>query len=84
MVINSNHIFGLGERLGKFDIPDGTYSLFNRDYSSEETGTPPGNNMYGSHPFYIAHLHNPVEFAGFFFLNSNPINVRVRHIGMQI
>eukprot|EP01022_Parablepharisma_sp_SALTPOND_P023119 TRINITY_DN47_c0_g3_i5.p1 TRINITY_DN47_c0_g3~~TRINITY_DN47_c0_g3_i5.p1 ORF type:complete len:1831 (+),score=197.47 TRINITY_DN47_c0_g3_i5:4228-9720(+) len=82
-MVNSRHIFGLGERIGKFDLPDGIYSMFNRDHHSEETGLPPGNNMYGSHPFYVVHLHNPHEFAGVFFLNSNPIDVKIRHVGMQ-
>eukprot|EP01022_Parablepharisma_sp_SALTPOND_P033469 TRINITY_DN887_c0_g1_i1.p1 TRINITY_DN887_c0_g1~~TRINITY_DN887_c0_g1_i1.p1 ORF type:complete len:1932 (-),score=137.28 TRINITY_DN887_c0_g1_i1:11681-17392(-) len=80
---NTRHIFGIGERIGKFELSDGTYSLFNYDQVAEETGLPPGNNMYGSHPFYLMHLHNPHEFAGMFFLNSNPMDVRIRHVGTQ-
>jgi len=82
-MVNSRHIFGLGERIQKFDLPDGLYSLFNRDSFGEETGLPPGNNMYGSHPLYIVQLHNPHDFAGVFFLNSNPMDVQIRHVGMQ-
>eukprot|EP01022_Parablepharisma_sp_SALTPOND_P011701 TRINITY_DN1495_c0_g1_i1.p1 TRINITY_DN1495_c0_g1~~TRINITY_DN1495_c0_g1_i1.p1 ORF type:complete len:1852 (+),score=191.50 TRINITY_DN1495_c0_g1_i1:15154-20709(+) len=82
-MVNSRHIFGLGERVGKFELGDGIYSIWNYDAMHEETGLPPGNNMYGSHPFYMIHLHNPHEFAGVFFLNSNPMDVKIRHVGMQ-
>ncbi len=82
-MVNSRHIFGLGERIHKFELADGLYSLFNYDSTSEETGIPPGNNMWGSHAFYLIHLHNPNLFAGVFFLNSNPMDVRVRHVGTQ-
>jgi len=80
---NTRHIFGLGERVGKFELQDGLYSMFNYDQVSEETGVAPGNNMYGSHPFYIMQMQNPHLFAGVFFLNSNPIDVKIRHVGMQ-
>jgi len=80
---NSRHIFGLGERVGKFELTDGIYSLWNYDGLHEETGLPPGNNMYGHHPFYLMHMHNPNEFCGVFFLNSNPIDVKIKHVGTQ-
>ncbi len=82
-MVNSRHLFGLGERVGKFELTDGVYSLWSYDMTSQESGLPPGNNMYGSHPFYIAHMHNPHKFAGIFFLNSNAIDVKIRHVGMQ-
>jgi alpha-glucosidase (family GH31 glycosyl hydrolase) len=77
------HVFGLGERVGKFELGDGVYSVWNYDKMHEETGVPPGNNMYSSHPFYMIHTHNPFDFAGVFFLTSNPMDVRVKHIGIQ-
>ncbi len=82
-MINSRHLFGLGERIHEFELTDGTYSLFNYDATSEESGLPPGNNMWGSHAFYLIHLHNPLLFAGVFFLTSNPLDVQIRHVGMQ-
>lgn len=82
-MVNSRHIFGLGERVGKFELDDGLYSIWNYDNMVEENGLPPGHNLYGSHPFYLIHLHNPKLFAGVFFLNSNPIDVKIRHVGMQ-
>lgn len=80
---NTRHIFGLGERTNKFELEDGIYSIFNFDHTSVETGMPPGNNMMGSHPFYLMHLHDPNFFAGVFFLNSNPIDIKIQHVGMQ-
>eukprot|EP01022_Parablepharisma_sp_SALTPOND_P008024 TRINITY_DN135087_c3_g1_i1.p1 TRINITY_DN135087_c3_g1~~TRINITY_DN135087_c3_g1_i1.p1 ORF type:complete len:1866 (+),score=156.31 TRINITY_DN135087_c3_g1_i1:1756-7353(+) len=82
-MVNGRHLFGLGERIHSFELGDGIYSIFNNDATSEETGVPPGNNMWGSHAFYLVHLHNPHNFAGVFFLNSNPMDIRIRHVGMQ-
>jgi len=82
-MVKSKHIFGLGERVLKFDIPDGTYTMFNRDKTSPfETGRIPGNNIYGQHPFYMFQLMNPHEFAAVLILTSNPIDVIIRHLGI--
>ena len=83
LMANSKHVFGLGERVDKFELGDGLYSLWNYDNIVEETGLPPGNNLYGSHMFYLMHLNNPKMWAGIFFLNSNPVDVKIQHIGMQ-
>eukprot|EP00831_Metopus_contortus_P012069 TRINITY_DN1484_c0_g1_i8.p1 TRINITY_DN1484_c0_g1~~TRINITY_DN1484_c0_g1_i8.p1 ORF type:complete len:1297 (-),score=213.40 TRINITY_DN1484_c0_g1_i8:91-3807(-) len=82
-LLNSRHIFGLGERIHKFELSDGLYSMWNYDNVVEETGLAPGNNMYGSHPFYMFQLQNPSKFAGVFFLTSNPMDVKIKHVGMQ-
>jgi len=82
-MVNSRHIFGLGERINKFELDDGLYSMWNYDAANEETGLAPGNNMYGMHPFYMVHLHNPKQFAAVFFLNSNPMDIKIKHVGMQ-
>jgi hypothetical protein len=82
-MLNSRHIFGLGERINKFELSDGLYSLFNLDQTAEETGIAPGNNMWGSHAFYVFHFHDPRYFGGVFFLNSNPMDIKIRHVGMQ-
>ena len=82
-LVGGKRIFGLGERVGKFELGDGVYSIWNYDTMNEETGIPPGNNMYSSHPFYMIHTHNPYDFAGVFFLTSNPMDVRVKHIGIH-
>ena len=48
-------IFGLGERANaNFFFKDGVYSMWSRDQPTpDETGTLPGANMYGTHPFYM-------------------------------
>lgn len=60
-------IFGLGERVGgNLFYPDGVYSMWARDVASPiENGKAPGNNLYGTHPFY-AYQVNADIWAGVF------------------
>ena len=48
-------ILGLTERVATdLFLETGVYSLWSRDVADpEETGKAPGNNMYGTHPFYM-------------------------------
>lgn len=48
-------IFGLGERVASdLAYTDGVYSMWSRDVGNTlETGETPGNNNYGTHPFYM-------------------------------
>lgn len=48
-------IFGLGERANpNFFFKDGVYSMWAKDIPTPvENGKAPGNNMYGTHPFYM-------------------------------
>ena len=48
-------VFGLGERaMESFFYADGVYSMWNKDTATPiETGELPGNNIYGTHPFYM-------------------------------
>ena len=48
-------VFGLGERANKdFFYKDGVYSMWARDQPTpDETGTLPGSNMYGTHPYFM-------------------------------
>jgi len=52
---NFKGIFGLGERANKdFFYKDGVYGMHSRDVATpDETGSLPGNNMYGVHPFFM-------------------------------
>lgn len=62
-----NGIMGLAERVqnGLF-LGDGVYSLWSRDQPDPvETGQPPGNNMYGTHPFYMARAKDDTWFGVF-------------------
>jgi len=46
---------GLGERAtNKLTWDDGVYAMYNRDaVNPPETGKTPGNNIYGTHPFFM-------------------------------
>ena len=48
-------VFGLGERAAEdIFLKDGVYSMWARDsLTPDESGKPPGNNMYGTHPFFM-------------------------------
>jgi hypothetical protein len=60
-------VFGLGERnTKKMFYDDGVYSMWNFDVPTPpETGTLPGKNAYGTHPFYMFKSANQV-WAGVF------------------
>ena len=64
---NFKGIMGLGERIsGNLFYPDGVYSMWNRDAPSPvEDGTAPGNNFYGTHPFYMYQASTKI-WAGVF------------------
>jgi alpha-glucosidase (family GH31 glycosyl hydrolase) len=76
--LGSNYNFyGLGERVTDFRLPNGIYTIFARDQGSPvDNGKPPGKNMYGSHPFYLASTDAGVAMGGFMF-NSNAMDVTV-------
>jgi hypothetical protein len=65
-------VFGLGERANKdFFYKDGVYGMWTRDsLTPDETGTLPGNNMYGVHPIYMF-KHNKAAWVGAFYKNAN-------------
>jgi hypothetical protein len=48
-------VMGLTEQVSKnLFLPTGVYSLWSRDIPDPvETGTPPGSNMYGTHPMLM-------------------------------
>lgn len=52
---NFTGILGLGEKVqSDIFLKDGVYSLWNRDAQMPfETGKTPGNNVYGTHPFFM-------------------------------
>ena len=69
--INSDKIFGLGERVGEFFLKDGVYTLWARDELSPiETGKRPSNSVYGTHPVYFSKLKNSHEFFAVFENNA--------------
>ena len=67
------NIYGLGESTDSFKLntTDYTRTLWNRD----AYGTPPGTNLYGSHPLYLDHRADGDH--GVFLLNSNGMDVKL-------
>jgi hypothetical protein len=58
---------GLSERVSNdLFLESGVYSLWSRDAADPvETGKSPGNNMYGTHPFYMAKTYDFSWFGVF-------------------
>ena len=88
--INSDKIYGLGERVGEFFLKDGVYTIWARDeLSPVETGKRPSNSVYGAHPVYFSKLKNSTKFfavfdnnvgAQDFIIESNDTGKIVTHI----
>ena len=75
LTLNSDKVYGLGERIAKFELGDGVYTLFCKSQKSfVEDNKFPGKNMYGAHPFYMFH-NNDALFSGVFILTTNPLDV---------
>jgi len=77
--LDSDKLFGLGERLTGLNLRDGNYTLYTRDQGTIiETRSNPGNNLYGSHPFLFYQLKTGL-FAGIFFKTSNALQVNINN-----
>jgi alpha-glucosidase (family GH31 glycosyl hydrolase) len=65
-------VFGLGQRASKdFFIQDGVYSMWARDQPTpDETGSLPGANMYGTHPYFM-YKHKKQAWVGVFYNLAN-------------
>jgi hypothetical protein len=68
---NKRRLFGLGERASEdFFLEDGVYSMWARDQPTPvENGKAPGNNAYGTHPFYMGQSYP--EWVGVFHNLAN-------------
>jgi len=62
---DSKGIMGLFERVSSdLFLPDGVYSLWSLDTANPvETGKQPGNNLYGTHPYYMAQASDDSWFG---------------------
>jgi alpha-glucosidase (family GH31 glycosyl hydrolase) len=71
--------YGIGERVTPtFRLTPGIYTTFAKDATSPvDYGRFPGNNMYGTHPFYLAINNNTMNATGGFLLNSNAMDTIV-------
>jgi alpha-glucosidase (family GH31 glycosyl hydrolase) len=63
----SKGILGLFERVSSdLYLPDGVFSLWTFDTANPvESGKPPGNNLYGTHPFYMGQASDDTWFGVF-------------------
>mmetsp|Transcript_10601 Transcript_10601/g.20455 ORF Transcript_10601/g.20455 Transcript_10601/m.20455 type:complete len:860 (+) Transcript_10601:32-2611(+) len=74
----TTNFYGLGERVTtQFQLTPGVYTTFNKDQVPVENGQWPGNNMYGTHPFYLAVDSNSFSATGGFLLNSNAFDTYI-------
>lgn len=79
-LVNSNKIFGFGERQGTFELNPGKYTSWNDGRDNHFDSGVLGNNSYGDHPFVLCKL-NDNTFAGIFFKNSNAKVLEIQHVG---
>lgn len=78
ILIPSQRLMGLGERMGNISLREGTYTLFPKDqYPSFETRKNPGRNLHGMHPFLLYQIEKG-EFAGFYLKNSNAMQAEIK------
>jgi hypothetical protein len=65
-------VMGLGERTQKsMFYGDGVYSMWNYDQSSKlESGVPPGDQSYSTHPFFMW-KHSANKWVGVFFKQAH-------------
>ena len=65
-------VMGLGERTQKsMFYADGVYSMWNYDQSSKlESGVPPGDQSYSTHPFFMW-KHSANKWVGVFFKQAH-------------
>ena len=69
-LVDSNKIFGFGERTREFELTEGEYTSWADGRDTRYDSGKKGGNSYGDHPFVLMRLNNG-KFAGIFFKNSN-------------
>jgi len=70
-LLETNRLFGLGERYAHFALPPGTYTFWNHGIPTPFDDGDGGKQIYGSHPFYVTQMNDKSLFYGVFFKNSN-------------
>jgi len=73
------NIYGLGEHVDPFDLQSNTHSY---TMWTADVPTPPDQNLYGSHPFYLEVLSSG-NAHGVFLRNSNGMDVIVSSNSVQ-
>lgn len=79
-LLQSQTIFGFGQRHRTFELNPGNYSSWADGRENIHDDGSLGNNLYGDHPFVLAKLKDN-SFIGIFFKNSNAKSLEYIHGG---
>jgi len=71
VLLQTNRLFGLGERAAHFAMAPGTYTMWNHGAPNPFDDGIGGRNIYGSHPFYVSQTADKSQFFAVWFKNSN-------------
>ena len=82
--INTNgYLYGIGERVKEFFIPEGIYTTWSKDIPDPyDDGKRPGKNVYGTHPVYFTRSKSGSKYHwGMLNLNANAQDTIVKYTG---
>eukprot|EP00117_Sycon_ciliatum_P005047 scpid16314/ scgid9155/ Sucrase-isomaltase, intestinal; Sucrase; Isomaltase len=82
--VNTNgKLYGIGERIADFYIPEGIYTSWAKDQTDPpEDGKRPGKNIYGTHPVYFTRSTTGNQYHwGMFNLNANAQDTKIAYKG---
>lgn len=81
-VPHPTNIYGLGEVIADSGIRRDETNTIATMWNSDSAGSPSESNLYGSHPFYLEHRHDPTtgkgSSHGVFMRNSHGMDVILR------
>ena len=70
--INSEHVFGFGERLSKFKLEEGAWTMWPQDNEKVEVDAGSGDKqLEGMHPFCLIKAQSTDEYLGMYFRSTN-------------
>ena len=78
-LLESQKIFGFGERVREFELAPGNYTSWSNGRDNNYDKGELGHHSYGDHPFVLVKLKN--SFAGIFFKNSNAKSLEYARYG---
>ncbi len=76
-LLNTNEIFGYGERSTDFRLKSGVYTIWPRDTPNSFDDGKGAKNSYGHQPFFM-NRNKKNSYVGFAFLNSNAQDLVVK------
>jgi alpha-glucosidase (family GH31 glycosyl hydrolase) len=72
IAINSEHVFGFGERLSKFKLEEGAWTMWPQDSEKVEVDAGSGGKqLEGMHPFCLIKAQTTNEYLGMYFRSTN-------------